>query len=883
MKKALLVLGFAMCASFAFAQTGNLALPKAACTVTVDGPSAKPVDYKASIFTKDDTVLAQFTFAQNDMDGIIYGASGHVVEGDLVWSADDNGNLTVADTLVPHGQSSSFSNWQRINDSADIFTNATYNSMALWMKQGVADRMGSAITGNDDGYMFMTCRAAIGTGVHNAYFSLRPVSIPSEIAVIDVAFIQAYAKFYDQCYIDYKIGNKWCARAINVEGIDVDINYYASYSVKFTMPLALAGEENAILRFRWFSDGTRSNAYGYFWAVDNVTIIGGEADRWYTNNQSYVDGAYGTMPEGMSIPLTWTGEVFNNGSNARTGVNFTMETLDATRTNSTPLITNSISDIPADPANAVNVTVDERGFLAADPAHPGWWWHGANYMAENISGSYGLRGLPTTEAGLNYVAAHLTSTGAEPAEWDTISYRVVEETGGEGGTPIEGYRWAHDNGIIPSNALYGYGFVQEGNNWYITDTGNYDHEGYTIWLRYTTGNDIPEGTVFRGIEIVPNTVNSIDGIAGTDIFPQLYIGVPADDGESVSFQAVNTGVSTSVPYTVQVSDCNILPNGYIGPEDSYNAVNVRFFAQPELLPNTSYYIGYQMASNGKFSAASTAYRYLNADGSTTSYYRTPAISTLHNQFSPNTYDLYVFDPDRAGSVWAGAYHPYFPLIRPIIGQPAPIPTFNIRGECGTGVTIEDETGDTICGGTTTTYEGGAATVYVYPQGEYNDTATGCYQIRTISVNGSEVNIDNPPAGVYVTEARYDVYTPDSNTLLQTRFYYAVSFSNISQNNVVAATAAWDVFHPVDGIDVASASVSLGLQPNPATSSVKLNVQGVSGQVSCSIIDMSGRVIYSADINAGQPHTIDLSGVAAGAYFVRVVSDKASKIEKLIVR
>ena len=86
-----------------------------------------------------------------------------------------------------------------------------------------------------------------------------------------------------------------------------------------------------------------------------------------------------------------------------------------------------------------------------------------------------------------------------------------------------------------------------------------------------------------------------------------------------------------------------------------------------------------------------------------------------------------------------------------------------------------------------------------------------------------------------------------------------------------------------GIEAEAAHVSLGLRPNPATSQVSLNVQGVSGSLNCSIIDMSGRVVYNANINAEEAHTIDLSGVAAGAYFVRVTNDSFSKVEKLIVR
>ena len=74
-----------------------------------------------------------------------------------------------------------------------------------------------------------------------------------------------------------------------------------------------------------------------------------------------------------------------------------------------------------------------------------------------------------------------------------------------------------------------------------------------------------------------------------------------------------------------------------------------------------------------------------------------------------------------------------------------------------------------------------------------------------------------------------------------------------------------------------------MKPNPATNSVTLNMRGVEGMVNCSIIDMSGRVVYNRAINAESAQTIDLSNVAAGAYFVRVTNDKFSKVEKLIVR
>ncbi|MBQ0160830.1 MAG: T9SS type A sorting domain-containing protein, partial [Bacteroidales bacterium] len=48
-------------------------------------------------------------------------------------------------------------------------------------------------------------------------------------------------------------------------------------------------------------------------------------------------------------------------------------------------------------------------------------------------------------------------------------------------------------------------------------------------------------------------------------------------------------------------------------------------------------------------------------------------------------------------------------------------------------------------------------------------------------------------------------------------------------------------------------------------------------------DMSGRVVYSQNMNAESAQVISLNNLAKGAYFVRITNDKFSKIEKLIVR
>ena len=76
---------------------------------------------------------------------------------------------------------------------------------------------------------------------------------------------------------------------------------------------------------------------------------------------------------------------------------------------------------------------------------------------------------------------------------------------------------------------------------------------------------------------------------------------------------------------------------------------------------------------------------------------------------------------------------------------------------------------------------------------------------------------------------------------------------------------------------------MSLVPNPATSQVKVNIAGVTGMVNMNIIDMSGRVIYNANVNAENETIVNLSNIPAGAYFVRITNDTFSKVEKLIVR
>ncbi len=79
---------------------------------------------------------------------------------------------------------------------------------------------------------------------------------------------------------------------------------------------------------------------------------------------------------------------------------------------------------------------------------------------------------------------------------------------------------------------------------------------------------------------------------------------------------------------------------------------------------------------------------------------------------------------------------------------------------------------------------------------------------------------------------------------------------------------------IDGVDESGIS----LFPNPASSQVTISV---SEPATVSIVDISGREVYSASVES--QIVVDLGDMARGAYFVRFSGEQLNAIRKLIVR
>ena len=84
-----------------------------------------------------------------------------------------------------------------------------------------------------------------------------------------------------------------------------------------------------------------------------------------------------------------------------------------------------------------------------------------------------------------------------------------------------------------------------------------------------------------------------------------------------------------------------------------------------------------------------------------------------------------------------------------------------------------------------------------------------------------------------------------------------------------------------GIDQVGTSV-VSVSPNPATGMVTVSAEGVEGRVNVEIVDLNGRTVMQQQGTAAS-YRFDVSSLAAGAYFVRLVGENTNAVQKLIVK
>ena len=914
-----MVVCFAVCSTFAFAQTRHSVATaqmndkQSTASMELGTAQARPsVGYNASIFTKaEGDELFRCEFSNEDADAGIF-RTGLVRANDRL----DNRDVS-ADTA--HGQQGAYGQWTRFDSSSIGYLVrqnlvSKYPLMYRWfgnqMERSLSEAMDTAKCSSANGWMFMEVfdQTTIGGAAFNAYINFKKFNL-NNAPVFDVEFYQWYMKFYDQCFVDYSFdnGDSWTSVEINITNVDVIVNGSINGTARYTMPYQAARKANENyngdirLRLRWYSNVKSTYAgYGYAWMVDDFRVVAGGESRINIQPAYYTEGLYQLMPKGMDLPIFWHSRIVNAGSRDQENIKaYIYNFKEGQNAEVVSASTNGVLERGMDK----DIYVDYQGLYADDETYG--WYCMSGHIKKAVEGN--TNRVKTGETGDYYVYAQVTANpdGGDPVEdmitktYDTIYYRVGDKlTDG----PAKGaYVWGHDNGVIIANRAYTYGFTTEGENNYITEySPNYNYGGYSVSVRYTISGEVPSTNgqpwVIRGVEYVPAT----DTFARKDravIIPTLTAD-SCTDGEpnTVRFNTIVTGAGSVEINSGDATEDD--PYYYFTPgflfdnhfltRDDYEPIFVEFPEQPVLEAGKSYRVGYTLAENGRFAVASSApaywsewlrgdressndsIRYMQfADSAELAKY---ASRTAQAGMLDNPYDVRIFDNRVEENLWASYYHGYYPMIHLVIGPAVEKEQFNVSFTCDQDGMSEaigkvvKVNGSEVCGVTDKVNEGSTVTYYARAMGDNH--------VDSIVIDGEYVwSIGQG----YNEELEFDI---------------AIGFEEGNDTVVSFEIPAIHENHTVEvyfkegrqiGINDIASTVNMSLQPNPANSQVRLSVKGVSGMLDCAIIDMSGRVVYNDKFNAETPKTISLAGLNKGAYFVRITNSNFSKVEKLIVR
>jgi hypothetical protein len=113
---------------------------------------------------------------------------------------------------------------------------------------------------------------------------------------------------------------------------------------------------------------------------------------------------------------------------------------------------------------------------------------------------------------------------------------------------------------------------------------------------------------------------------------------------------------------------------------------------------------------------------------------------------------------------------------------------------------------------------------------------------------------------------------------QTYFYRAYI-----TNQAGTAYGAVETFTLSSLAEEISGTLQVSLYPNPAQDNATMEIVGLDQDAKIVISDLQGRILSQEAISAGTTrYTVNVSNMASGVYYIRIVTDKAVSTQKLIV-
>ena len=119
---------------------------------------------------------------------------------------------------------------------------------------------------------------------------------------------------------------------------------------------------------------------------------------------------------------------------------------------------------------------------------------------------------------------------------------------------------------------------------------------------------------------------------------------------------------------------------------------------------------------------------------------------------------------------------------------------------------------------------------------------------------------------------------NSNDAYLVREYATTENGFTTYSNVREFETKGSALHSADN------ALNLTVYPNPAKDVTVLSAQGLNEAAYIYVLDLQGRVLYKQMLNKGQKSVIlNTSNFTSGVYYVRLQTQKASSVQKLVVK
>ncbi len=119
-----------------------------------------------------------------------------------------------------------------------------------------------------------------------------------------------------------------------------------------------------------------------------------------------------------------------------------------------------------------------------------------------------------------------------------------------------------------------------------------------------------------------------------------------------------------------------------------------------------------------------------------------------------------------------------------------------------------------------------------------------------------------------------------NDLVEGQTYFYKAYIT---NEAGTAYGAVETFTLLGLNDAIAGMLQATIYPNPASDNATLDINGLNQEAKVVVSDLQGRILSQDNINAGTTrYTINVSEMASGVYYIRIITDNVVSTQKLIV-